>query len=175
MKKYAIVETEKSTRIFISAFTWFFLRTVPSSRNAKPACIASTITAPSSMKRTSAGVFMASWLPGLRLVEEIDEALHEALEVGELRVDEGARDLHLPVVEHGVEPRPLRARLAEVGPRLLDQLLLRAGQRFQVRMVPRELGRDPSLHLRTGERDREQRALGRAHRDVELRLLARIQ
>ncbi len=34
-----MVETEKSTRILTSALTWFFLRTVPSSRKAKPACI----------------------------------------------------------------------------------------------------------------------------------------
>jgi hypothetical protein len=60
MKKYAIVETEKSTRIFISAFTWFLRRTVPSSRNANPACIASTSTAPSRMNSTSADVFRPS-------------------------------------------------------------------------------------------------------------------
>ena len=67
MKKYAIVETAKSTRIFISALTWFFLRTVPSSRNAKPACIASTMIAPSRMNRTSEDVFRASMrFPRLR-------------------------------------------------------------------------------------------------------------
>src|SRR4030066_26823 len=53
MKKYATVETLKSTRIFMSAFTWFFLRTVPTSRNAKPACMASTRIAPMSIKNTS--------------------------------------------------------------------------------------------------------------------------
>src|SRR4030065_749344 len=48
-----MVETLKSTRIFMSAFTWFFLRTVPTSRNAKPACMASTRIAPMSIKNTS--------------------------------------------------------------------------------------------------------------------------
>ena len=54
MKKYATVDTAKSTRILTSALTWFFLRTVPSSRNAKPACIASTMIAPSRMNSVSA-------------------------------------------------------------------------------------------------------------------------
>src|SRR5512134_2467674 len=49
--------------IFTSAFTWFFLRTVPSSRNAKPACIASTITAPRRMNSVSVLVFKASMVP----------------------------------------------------------------------------------------------------------------
>ena len=53
MKKYATVETAKSTRILTSALTWFFVRTVPSSRNAKPACIASTMIAPSRMNSAS--------------------------------------------------------------------------------------------------------------------------
>src|SRR5262245_13626360 len=48
-----MVETEKSTRILTSALTWFFLRTVPSSRNANPACMASTRIAPSRMNRAS--------------------------------------------------------------------------------------------------------------------------
>jgi hypothetical protein len=56
MKKYASVDIAKSTRIFTSALTWFFLRTVPSSRKAKPACMASTMIAPSRMNRTSAEV-----------------------------------------------------------------------------------------------------------------------
>src|SRR6186713_926185 len=60
MKKYAMVDTEKSTRIFISAFTWFLRRTVPSSRNAKPACIARTRIAPSRMNRTSDDVLRPS-------------------------------------------------------------------------------------------------------------------
>ena len=60
MKKYAIVDTAKSTRIFTSAFTWFFLRTVPSSRNAKPACIASTMIAPSRMNSVSLAAFSVS-------------------------------------------------------------------------------------------------------------------
>ncbi|MNR53222.1 hypothetical protein D3C85_1731960 [compost metagenome] len=54
MKKYAMVETAKSTRIFTSALTWFFLRTVPSSRNAKPACIAKIMMAPSRINSASA-------------------------------------------------------------------------------------------------------------------------
>ena len=45
------VDTEKSTRIFTSALTWFFLRTVPSSRKAKPECMARTMMAPSRMNR----------------------------------------------------------------------------------------------------------------------------
>ena len=48
-----MVETAKSTRIFTSALTWFLCRTVPSSRKAKPACMASTMMAPSKMKKTS--------------------------------------------------------------------------------------------------------------------------
>ena len=60
MKKYATVETAKSTRIFTSALTWFFLRTVPSSRNAKPACIASTMIAPSRMNSASAPCLIGS-------------------------------------------------------------------------------------------------------------------
>src|SRR3982751_1891698 len=60
MKKYAMVDTEKSTRIFIRALTWFLRRTVPSSRNAKPACIARTRIAPSRMNRTSDDVFRPS-------------------------------------------------------------------------------------------------------------------
>src|SRR3990172_2855702 len=58
-----IVDMEKSVRIFTSALTWFFERTVPSSRKAKPACIASTITAPIRMKSTSALVFNDSISP----------------------------------------------------------------------------------------------------------------
>ena len=51
-----MVETAKSTRIFTSALTWFFLRTVPSSRKAKPACIASTmIGAEQDEQRVGAG------------------------------------------------------------------------------------------------------------------------
>src|SRR4030065_131621 len=53
MKKYATVETLKSTRIFMSAFTWVFLRTETTSRNAMPACMASTRMAPMSKKNTS--------------------------------------------------------------------------------------------------------------------------
>src|SRR5579864_6298508 len=60
MKKYATVDNPKSVRILTSALTWFFLRTVPSSRNAKPACIASTMIAPSRMKSVSALVRSAS-------------------------------------------------------------------------------------------------------------------
>src|SRR3990167_8355053 len=60
MKKYASVETAKSARILTSAFTWFFLRTVPSSRKAKPACIASTMIAPSSTNKTSLPDFRSS-------------------------------------------------------------------------------------------------------------------
>src|SRR3569623_1578219 len=45
--------------LFTSAFTWFFLRTVPTSRKAKPACMASTITAPIRTKRTSPPLFMS--------------------------------------------------------------------------------------------------------------------
>ena len=58
MKKYAMVDTAKSTRILTNALTWFFLRTVPSSRNAKPACMASTMIAPSRMKSASPPVLM---------------------------------------------------------------------------------------------------------------------
>ncbi len=36
----------KSLRIFDKALTWFFCRTVPTSRKAKPACMANTMTAP---------------------------------------------------------------------------------------------------------------------------------
>jgi hypothetical protein len=60
MKKYATVDTAKSTRILTSAFTWFFLRTVPSSRNANPECIASTMIAPSRMNSVSVPVFSVS-------------------------------------------------------------------------------------------------------------------
>ncbi len=49
MKKYARVETAKSAMILESALTWFFRRTVPTSRKAKPACMASTMTAPAKM------------------------------------------------------------------------------------------------------------------------------
>src|SRR5512133_3653176 len=59
------VETEKSTRIFTSAFTWFFLRTVPNSRNAKPACMASTMMPPSRMNKASEPCFSASISPSL--------------------------------------------------------------------------------------------------------------
>src|SRR6185503_19535629 len=55
-----MVDTLKSTRILTRAFTWFFCRTVPSSRNANPACIARTITAPSRMNRTSVETFKPS-------------------------------------------------------------------------------------------------------------------
>jgi hypothetical protein len=48
-----MVDTAKSTRIFTNALTWFFLRTVPSSKKAKPACIASTMMAPSRMNKAS--------------------------------------------------------------------------------------------------------------------------
>jgi hypothetical protein len=36
----------------LKAFTWFFLLTVPASRNAKPACIERIITAPISKNKT---------------------------------------------------------------------------------------------------------------------------
>src|SRR3989344_2700130 len=49
-----MVETAKSARIFTSAFTWFLWRTVPTSRKAKPECIAKTRIAPMRMKNTSA-------------------------------------------------------------------------------------------------------------------------
>ena len=39
--------------ILTMALTWFFSRTVPTSRNAKPACIANTRIAPMSKKKTS--------------------------------------------------------------------------------------------------------------------------
>src|SRR5262245_10101454 len=70
MKKYAIVDTEKSTRIFTSALTWFFLRTVPSSRNANPPCIASTITAPMRMNNASLPFFRFSMAPWLDVVRD---------------------------------------------------------------------------------------------------------
>src|SRR6266508_2985802 len=53
--------------IFTSALTWFFLRTVPSSRNAKPACIASTITAPMRMNSVSLLAFNASMVSPLAI------------------------------------------------------------------------------------------------------------
>ncbi len=63
MKKYAIVETLKSTRIFTSALTWLLRRTVPSSRKANPACIASTMMAPSRMNSVSLAAFNDSMTP----------------------------------------------------------------------------------------------------------------
>src|SRR5262245_7034424 len=60
MKKYATVEMQKSVKILISALTWFLRRTVPTSRKAKPACIAVTITAPIIRKKTSVLDFKAS-------------------------------------------------------------------------------------------------------------------
>src|SRR5512144_1701225 len=63
MKKYATVETLKSTMIFTSALTWFLRRTVPSSRNANPPCIASTMTAPIRMNSVSLPVFNVSMSP----------------------------------------------------------------------------------------------------------------
>src|SRR5512144_2410340 len=48
-----MVDTDQSVSILTNAFTWFFLRTVPTSRKAKPACMAKTMTAPSMRKRTS--------------------------------------------------------------------------------------------------------------------------
>src|SRR3972149_8292216 len=48
-----MVDMEKSVRILTSALTWFLKRTVPSSRKAKPECIASTRIAPSSTNSTS--------------------------------------------------------------------------------------------------------------------------
>ena len=41
----------KSDIIFTKALTWFLWRTVPTSRKAKPACMASTIMAPSKMNK----------------------------------------------------------------------------------------------------------------------------
>jgi hypothetical protein len=70
--KYTTVETEKSTRILTSALTWFFLRTVPSSRKAKPACMASTMMPPSRMNSASEPCFSAS----------ISSSLDEMLVVG---------------------------------------------------------------------------------------------
>src|SRR3954468_23046453 len=58
--KNAIGEMEKSLRIFTSALTWFFLRTVPSSRKAKPACMARTMIPPSRMNKASAPCLSAS-------------------------------------------------------------------------------------------------------------------
>ena len=60
-----MVETEKSTMIFTKAFTWFFLRTVPNSKNAKPACIASTMMAPNNTNSTSLAEVVDSILVSL--------------------------------------------------------------------------------------------------------------
>ncbi|WP_239988710.1 hypothetical protein [Paramagnetospirillum kuznetsovii] len=46
--------------IFTKALTWFFFRTVPTSRKANPECMAKTITAPKRMKSTSTPVFVVS-------------------------------------------------------------------------------------------------------------------
>src|SRR5215203_5622025 len=48
-----MVDTAKSTMILTRALTWFFARTVPSSRKANPPCIASTMIAPSRMNSAS--------------------------------------------------------------------------------------------------------------------------
>src|SRR5450830_119758 len=58
-----MVDTAKSTRILTRALTWFFLRTVPSSRNAKPACIASTMMPPSRTNSASALVLLTAMKP----------------------------------------------------------------------------------------------------------------
>jgi hypothetical protein len=55
-----MVDTAKSTMILTRAFTWFFLRTVPSSRKAKPACMARIMMAPSRTNRTSAEVILTT-------------------------------------------------------------------------------------------------------------------
>src|SRR6185437_8998802 len=152
MKKYAIVETEKSTRIFISAFTWFLRRTVPSSRKAKPACIASTITAPSRMNRTSADVLRACISrppllpamrpaarilspPGVLVAQEAAEVAAEALQALELLLDEGARIGDLVGIEHGVETLPFLARFAERRTRQRERLVLGACDGIGVGLV----------------------------------------
>src|SRR4030042_6188232 len=61
-----VVETEKSVRILTRALTWFFLRTVQSSRKANPACMASTMMPPSKTNNTSLPDFNAS-MPGSQL------------------------------------------------------------------------------------------------------------
>src|SRR6185437_2350390 len=188
MKKYATVETEKSTRIFMIAFTWFLRRTVPSSRKAKPACIASTITAPSRMKRTSADVLRpcmgisrarrGSPAPPIlaeRLAQEAAQLVAEALELRELLPDQRPRAPLLLAIEHGEEALPFAVRLAEERAALLHDLLLRARDLVHVGRGLRELRGDARLELQRAQSHRDERALRRAHRDVELRFLHGIE
>src|SRR5689334_23631222 len=119
MKKYATVDTAKSTRIFMRAFTWFLRRTVPSSRNAKPACMARTMIAPSRMKRTSEDVFSGSMRPSPFLLFPAGK------ERPQLVVDEPSCGRHLRSVEHAVEALPLAAGFPEERQRRLDDVLVR--------------------------------------------------
>src|SRR4051812_11145387 len=119
MKKYATVEIEKSTRIFISALTWFLRRTVPSSRNANPACIARTMMAPSRMNRTSEDVFRLSMCPPpWFLLDRFGNGRGQ--QAAEILAHELLGDLDLFPVEDGVELLPLVARFLEEGTMLID-------------------------------------------------------
>ena len=53
MNRAAEQAAPAAKQIFINALTWFLRRTVPSSRNAKPACIARTRIAPSVAQRAT--------------------------------------------------------------------------------------------------------------------------
>src|SRR5689334_19432459 len=117
----------------MSAFTWLLRRTVPSSRNAKPACMASTITAPIRMNNTSPDVLCSISPPlivvcgaarpsGARsLAPTPEEGAGRVIQATQLVLDEVARGRRLPRVERGVERAPRIARLAPLRTHLLDQ------------------------------------------------------
>src|SRR3954470_7716259 len=137
MKKYATVDTEKSTRIFISALTWLLRRTVPSSRNAKPACIASTMIAPSRMNKTSADVLCSTICSPLsccgrrRRARSGTQAVAPSPEQQSRRIVEGAepaldviaRDGRLAPVQRLEELAPRIACLAPLRSHLVDEVL----------------------------------------------------
>src|SRR5260221_4735266 len=85
--------------------------------------------------------------------------------------EEPLGDLGLVVVEEREQLLPVLARLLEEGAVALDARLVGAGEDPEVGAWLGELGLEFVLHLHRRERHREQRALRRGDRDVELHLL----
>src|SRR5260221_6525221 len=85
--------------------------------------------------------------------------------------EEPLGDLGLVVVEEREQLLPVLARLLEEGAVALDARLVGAGEDPEVGARLGELGLEFVLHLHRRERHREQRALRRGDRDVELHLL----
>src|SRR5512138_1602531 len=161
-----MVETEKSVRILTSALTWFFLRTVPSSRKANPACIASTMMPPSNTNNTSLPVFNAS-MPTpvrIRLKKQIAFQQRKSLISKKSLKDQTRHKHHFGAMRRSAHRRG--ASLSIAGFRL-DAVELGVHVRLGHRRVV--LGLRPGLDEQRGDDDAELIQHPDRHRQHELR------